>query len=130
MDEIFGNSLEELDGQMWGDPPTDATTLVAEVHRLRRVKLGDLSTEDIARLLRQKEGSEWIVPIALDRLDDDALAGSDYPGQLLVSVLHNREYFERYPNELLRLHSIRRGLTAVRDDVDKVLANPDWPRDI
>ena len=130
MDVNHGESLEELDGKAWGDPPADATILMEEIYRLRRVKLKDLSTEDVARLLRQREGAEWVVPLAMDQLDDDPLAGDGYPGQLLASVLHNRDYFERFPNELLRLHSIRRDLIQLREDVEKVLTNPDWPRDI
>jgi CDI immunity proteins len=130
MDEIHGKSLEELDGKAWGDPPADATGLIERVHRLRSVKLRDLSEEDIATLLGQREGADWLVPLVLDRLTDDPLAGDWHPGQLLLSVLRNGQFFERFPNELLRLHSIRRDLMQLRDDAEKALANPGWPRDI
>ena len=130
MDEIYGKSLEDLDGRPWGDPPADATGLIERVHRLRTVKLRDLSEEDVSTLLGQQEGADWLVPLALDRLADDPLAGDWYPGQLLASVLQNRGHWARFPNDLLRLHSIRSGLIKLREDVDKLLANPDWPRDI
>ena len=130
MEEIYGKSLDELDGEAWGDPPVDATGLIERVHRLRTVKLRDLSEEDISTLLGQRQGADWLVPLVLDRLMDDPLAGDWYPGQLLLGVLHNGRYFERIPDELLRLHSIRRDLMKLRDDVEKILASPDWPRDI
>jgi hypothetical protein len=130
VEEIYGKSLEELDGQPWGDPPSDATGLVERVHRLRTVKLRDLSGEDLSTLLAQREGADWLVPLVLDLLKDDPLAGEWYPGQLLLGVLHNHDYFERYPKDLLRLHSIRADLIRLRDDAGKLLANPDWPRDI
>ena len=130
MEEIYAKSIEELDGNPWGEPPPDATGLVERVHRLRTVKVRDLSDDDISTLLGQREGADWLVPLALDRLAEDPLAGAFYPGHLLVGVLLNRQYFERFPNELLRLSSIRRELTKLRDDADKVLANPDWPSGI
>ena len=130
MEEAYAKSIEELDGNPWGEPPPDATGLVERVHRLRKVKVRDLSDDDISTLLGQREGVDWLVPLALDRLADDPLAGAFYPGHLLVGVLHNRQYFERFPNELLRLSSIRRELTKLRDDADKVLASPDWPNGI
>jgi hypothetical protein len=97
MNEIYDRSLEELDGNRWGDGPPDATGLVERVHRLRTVKLRELSIEDIATLLGHREGPEWIVPLALDHLEDDPMAGAFYPGQLLTNVLLNRDYWDRFP---------------------------------
>jgi hypothetical protein len=130
MDEIYEKSLEELEGHSWGDPPGGATGLMERVHRLRTVKLKDLSGEDLSTLLGQREGAEWLVPLVLDVLKDDPLAGDWYPGQLLLGVLMNKDYFERFPRELLRLHAVRQALIGLRDEAEKLLANPDWPRDI
>jgi CDI immunity proteins len=130
VDEIYEKTLEELEARAWGDPPSDATGLMKRVYRLRTVKLKDLSGEDLSTLLGQREGADWLVPLVLDVLTDDPLAGDWYPGQLLIGVLQNVDYFERFPNELLRLHAVRQALTSLRDDADKLLGNPDWPRDI
>lgn len=127
MNEIYDRSLEELDGNRWGDGPPDATGLVERVHRLRTVKLRELSIEDIATLLGHREGPEWIVPLALDHLEDDPMAGAFYPGQLLTNVLLNRDYWDRFPRELGRLWSIRQDLESRRGGIDKVLADPGWP---
>ena len=130
MDEIYEKSLEELDGRPWGNPPAGATGLVERVHRLRTVKLKDLSGEDLSTLLGQREGAEWLVPLVLDVLADNPLAGDWYPGQLLLGVLVNNDYFERFPRELQRLHAVRQALMSLRDDAEKLLANPEWPRGI
>jgi hypothetical protein len=130
MDETYEKSLEQLEGRAWGDPPDGATGLMERVHRLRTVKLRDLSGEDLSTLLGQREGAEWLVPLVLDLLKNDPLAGDWYPGQLLLGVLHNKDYFERSPDELLRLHAVREELIRLRDDAEKLLASPEWPRDI
>jgi hypothetical protein len=128
--EIYEKSLEELDAQRWGDPPAGATPLVERVHRLRTVMLRDLSMEDLATLLGQREGEEWIVPLALDRLEEDPLAGAFYPGQILANLLRVTGYWERFPRDLARLSAIRQDLIRRRLDIDKVLEAPGWPRDI
>jgi hypothetical protein len=130
MDEIYERSLQELDGQSWGDPPDDATGLIEQVHRLRSVKLRDLTLEDLATLLGQRVGSDWLVPLTLDHLDDDPLAGAFYPGQLLANLLRLTEYWERFPRDLARLSSIRGELVRRRSDIDKVLNDPGWPNDL
>jgi hypothetical protein len=130
MDEILSKSLEQLDGKPWGDASADATGLIERVHRLRTVALRDLTDEDLATLLGQREGAEWIIPLLFDRLETDPLAGEWYPGQLLANLLLNRDYFERFPNDLLKLHRVRTELIGLRDAADKLLTDPGWPRDI
>jgi hypothetical protein len=106
-----------------GDPPADA-------HRLRTVRLQELSLEELATLLGQREGSEWIVPLALDHLEAEPMAGDLYPGQLLGAVLHQADYWERFPRDLVRLSGIRQDLLRLRANLDKLLADAAWPRDI
>jgi hypothetical protein len=82
-----GQSLEEIDGSPWGDPPADATRLVATVHRLRRVPIGRLDVEGLRVLIGHKVGLDALVPVALDRLQADPLAECDYyPGDLLAAA--------------------------------------------
>jgi hypothetical protein len=81
-------SLEDIDGERWGDPPLGATRLVAEVHRLRRRPLGELSVEDLRLLIGQGIALHRLVPLALERLRDDPLVEADfYEGDLLCAVL-------------------------------------------
>jgi hypothetical protein len=83
----LNRSLQDLDGQDWGEPTFDSY-LVRECHRLRRVPLSALTTEDLRLLLGQQIGVEHLLPLALDRLEAEPLrAGDFYPGDLLRNVL-------------------------------------------
>ena len=80
-------SLQQLDGEDWGKPEFDSR-LVAECHRLRRVPLRDFSVEDLRIMIGQQIGLDYLIPLALERLDDNPFSeGAYYPCDLLVSVL-------------------------------------------
>lgn len=88
------STLEELDGQRWGDPPADATYLISTVHRLRRKPIAELTVEDLRVLINQQVGLRWLVPRALEVLREDPLAGGDlYPGDLMAAVRRVDESF-------------------------------------
>lgn len=102
-------SLEELEGDAWGDPPADATRLVATAHRLRRKPIDALDAEDLRLLLGQQIGVPVLVPLALDMLERNPLAeGHFYPGDLLATVLRRvpTEYWEAHPSEAARLQPL------------------------
>ncbi|OLT09201.1 hypothetical protein BJF78_31185 [Pseudonocardia sp. CNS-139] len=81
-------SLEDLDGERWGAAPPGSTRLVAEVHRLRRRPVGELSVEDLRLLVGQGMALDRLVPLALGHLRADPLASGDlYPGDLLCALL-------------------------------------------
>ncbi|WP_168714027.1 contact-dependent growth inhibition system immunity protein [Streptomyces sp. A1136] len=83
-------TLEELDGQRWGEPPADATSLVRSVHGLRRRPVASLNAGELARLIRQGVGVRWLLPVALGILEDTApnqAAGGFYDDDLLSAVL-------------------------------------------
>jgi hypothetical protein len=82
-----GKSLQELDGQDWGEP-SYPSRLVTECHRLRRVPLKELSPDDVRLLLGQRIGQAYLVPLALDYLTADPfVSGRHYPGDLLEMLL-------------------------------------------
>jgi hypothetical protein len=121
-------SLEQLDGEPWGEAPPGATGLVEDVYRLRRVPVRDLSNGDLRLLLGQKIGAEWLIPLALDRLDDDPVAGDWYPGDLLRAVLYaGTDYWPTHPDEVMRLWAVRESLDKLRADAAALLDQPDWP---
>ncbi|MDT8909991.1 contact-dependent growth inhibition system immunity protein [Amycolatopsis sp. PS_44_ISF1] len=83
-------SLEQIEDSYWGDPPADATRLVATAHALRRRPIGTLDVEDLRLLLGQQEGVEVLTPLALTKLEGNPLAEGDfYPGDLFEAVLKN-----------------------------------------
>jgi hypothetical protein len=107
-------SLEQIEGDAWGDPPADATKLMTTVHELRRKPVDTLSPEDLRVLIGQKVGLDALVPLALSRLERDPLLEGDYyPGDVLVSVLKvPEEYWSAHPQQLL---DVKRVIESVDD---------------
>jgi hypothetical protein len=108
-------SLEQIEGDVWGDPPADATRLMKTVHELRRKPVGELSPEDLRVLIGQRVGVDVLVPLALSRLAQDPLLEGDYyPGDVLVSVLKvPTDYWSTHPQQLA--------------DVERVIESVDEP---
>ena len=128
VEDILRSTLEALDGEHWGEPDADATSLVRECHRLRKVPIADLSVGDLRVLLIQRIGTEWLTPLALDRLHDDPLAGESYSGDLLNAVLRATEgYWASHPADVMSLWAVREALEQLRGDADQFLARDDWP---
>jgi hypothetical protein len=108
MTEDSNQTLEQLEGDRWGDPPADATHLIATVHELRRKPVGQLAAEDLRILLGQQVGVDALVPRALDLLDGNPLAEGDfYPGDLLAAVLSLPvEYWQQHPGHEKRINQV------------------------
>jgi hypothetical protein len=120
-------SLEELDGEHW-EEPADATSLIRECLRLRKVPIGQLTAGDLRLLLGQRIGTAWLVPLALERLAEEPLAGEWYPGDLLNAVLQaDATYWADHPTEVMKLWRVRESLEKVRADAEKLLADDRWP---
>ncbi|MFA3873757.1 contact-dependent growth inhibition system immunity protein [Streptomyces sp. MMCC 100] len=86
-------SVEQLEGQRWPDPPQDATSLVKAVHGLRRRPGGDLRPDELARPITQDVGLSWLLPLAVRILRDTApaqAAGGWYDDDLLYAVVTRR----------------------------------------
>jgi hypothetical protein len=124
----LSRTIEDLDGERWGDPDADATSLIRSCHALRQVPIGDLSIDDLRLLLGQEIGAEWLVPLALDYLRTDPLAGVLYPGDLLHAVLRvNPAHWESHPRDTHSLWVVREALEAIQSDTTKLLQRDDWP---
>lgn len=94
----LSKSLQDLDGRDWGEP--DYTShLVTMCYRLRKKRLRDFTTEDLRIMIGQKMSLEYLMPLAVERLQADPLAEGDYyPGDLLKAVVTvARNYWEANP---------------------------------
>jgi hypothetical protein len=79
-------SLQELDGQDWGEPTFDSS-VVTTCHRLHRKPLNQFTVEDLRIMIGQQISLPVLIPLALERLEADSLAEGDfYPGDLLSAV--------------------------------------------
>ncbi|WP_223147802.1 contact-dependent growth inhibition system immunity protein [Actinotalea sp. JY-7885] len=86
--EVNDLSLEELEGDRWGEPPPGSTFLITRVTQLRRVPVGSLDTEGLRIMIGQGVGLPVLIPRALAVLRRDPLAHGDfYPGDLLAAVV-------------------------------------------
>ena len=91
-------TLEQLEGSVW---PHDnfGSHVVQESQRLRKVSIGELSVEGLRLLIGQKIGLPFLVPIALEHVENNPFVESAfYRGDLLTSLLAVPEAFwAEYP---------------------------------
>lgn len=98
-------SLQQLDGEDWGDPAY-GSHLVTECHRLRRVPVRDFDAEALRILFGQNIGLRFLIPLALDMLRvEPFVAGDCYEGDLLAAVLRADSRFWLAAPELRALAS-------------------------
>ncbi|MFJ3306351.1 contact-dependent growth inhibition system immunity protein [Streptomyces sp. NPDC086549] len=81
-------TLDELDPPRWTAPAADATHLVREVHRLRRVPLGELRPADLRTLISQRVALPYVLPLAVSLLLGEPLLDAYfYEGDLLLATV-------------------------------------------
>ncbi|HEY6409919.1 MAG TPA: contact-dependent growth inhibition system immunity protein, partial [Ktedonobacteraceae bacterium] len=64
-DEERNKSLQELEGQDWGDGNYFPSYLVLTTHALRRKPLRDFSVEDLRIMIGQNISPDYLVPLAI-----------------------------------------------------------------
>jgi hypothetical protein len=123
---IADQTLDELEGVEWGPPPY-GSSLVTNVHRLRRVPLKQYCLEDLRLMIGQQVGIEYLVPRALDHVEAHPLASGDhYPGDLLASVVNLPDAFwSTHPQLIPRAIRAIDGALARVHKVDTVDELPD-----
>lgn len=99
--DLAALSLQDLDGQDWGDPDPDETYLVRTCTLLHRQPLGKFSDEDARIMIGQRIGLEVLIPLALAMLGQQPLAEGDlYPGALLGAVVDvPGDYWTAHPEQ-------------------------------
>jgi CDI immunity proteins len=120
-------SLQQLDGQDWGEP-TYPTHLVRECHRLRRVPLRDFTAENLRIMIGQNIGLQYLVPLALELLCVDPFTEGDfYQGDLLQNVLRvEASFWQRRPDlrkETADVAAQAFSLLPTLDEIDRQCAD-------
>ena len=100
-------SLEELENSFWPEPEYNSS-LVINCHRLRKVPLKDLNTEDLRMLIGQKIGLKYLIPLALELLEENYFCSGDfYSGDLLSALLRvDNDYWDKNDGLFYRLSDI------------------------
>lgn len=112
-------SLQDFEGDDWGDPETGETGLIKNVLQYRRLPLGDLGVEELRELILQQVSLDVLVPRALPILERDPRAAGDlYEGDLLSAVLlAKRGFWARHPQLAERVEGI---IAKIPDDPDEI----------
>jgi len=81
-------TLENLEKDFWGEPTYDSY-LVRRTHEIRKIPLSELTNDDIAMMLRQQFSLDYLVPLAIDKLQIDILAFGDTgsEGAIMEAIL-------------------------------------------
>jgi hypothetical protein len=81
-------SLQEIDGEDWGDPETAETPMIGRVLGLRRKPLRELTHGEVRLAVGQKVGFPIVLEVAIRRLRADPLIEGDYyPGDVLAALV-------------------------------------------
>lgn len=117
-------SLEELDGEHWGNPTFDSK-VVRESHRLRTVALTELTAENVRFLIGQSMSLQHTVPIALGMLERDILASGDlYRGDLLSVVAQiDDDFWRKNPELNNRLVELKIELESIHETLGTALVS-------
>lgn len=111
-----GDRAQELEGEDWGEA-TFPSYLVRTCHALRRKPLQDFTVENLRIMIGQNIGLHYLIPLALEHLQQDPLAAGDFfPGDLLASVLKVKADFWHLHLDLRQ---------AVEDIVDQLRPFPE-----
>lgn len=80
-------TLENLENDIWKAPQYNSN-LVLTCYRLRKKQLKDFNIEDLRIMIGQNIGLKYLVPLAIEKLQENILSEGDfYKGDLLNAVL-------------------------------------------
>jgi hypothetical protein len=80
-------SIEQLERDIWKNPSEFPTDMVEKYYRYRKIGIAELTNEQIRLLISQQIGIEYLIGIALEKLERNILTECDfYECDLLVAV--------------------------------------------
>ncbi|WP_342572631.1 contact-dependent growth inhibition system immunity protein [Paenibacillus sp. FSL R5-0749] len=116
----LANNLEELEGEYWSEP-NFVSSLVIQVHNLRKKPLRDLNDEDLRLLIGQRMSLTFLLPLALERLIQNPLrSGELYTGDLFCSVLKvGKEYWKEHKELKNEVDEVIRAYEEARETLEE-----------
>ncbi|WP_435314166.1 contact-dependent growth inhibition system immunity protein [Cellulophaga fucicola] len=80
-------SIEQIEKDIWKNPSEFPTDMVEKCYQYRKISIAELTDEQIRLLIFQQIGTEYLIGIALEKLEKNILTECDfYEGDLLVAV--------------------------------------------
>ena len=80
-------SIEQLEKVVWKNPSKFPTDMIEKCYRYRKISIAELTNEQIRLLIAQKIGADYLIGIALEKLERNILTECDfYKGDLLMAV--------------------------------------------
>ncbi|MBU2020272.1 MAG: hypothetical protein KJ941_11560 [Bacteroidetes bacterium] len=96
-------TLENLEKDIWKNPDNESH-LVTTCHKLRKKQLKEYDIEDCRIMISQEIGLKYVVPIALEFLNENILAEGDfYEGDLLNAISEVNKTYWIENNDLLKV---------------------------
>ncbi|WP_145046487.1 contact-dependent growth inhibition system immunity protein [Paenibacillus xylanexedens] len=116
-------TLEELEGEYW-DEPNFASSLVIQVHQLRKKSLCELNNEDLRLLIGQQINLDLILPLAIEKLIQNPLESGDmHIGDLFCSVLKvEKEYWNEHKELKNELDEVIRTYEEAKNIVEEQIS--------
>ena len=101
-------SIEQLENDYWKEPSEFPTNLIKRCFEYRKIKVSELTLEQIRLLISQKIGIEFLIGIALEKLKQNIIfEGELYEGDLLDSVSKEpTEFWNKNSTEFLNFKNI------------------------
>lgn len=119
LESIKRLTLEEIEAQRGlkkVEDVEDGWPLEMWYQSIRRKSLGELNVGDVSKACRQQVFPEQIVPLAVEMLKTDPLAGELYEGELLAALKSVPiEHWEAHPEQV----------KAVRVSIEALAGEPD-----
>ncbi|MBK0404973.1 hypothetical protein I5M27_18455 [Adhaeribacter sp. BT258] len=100
--DLKEKSIQELENDYWPDQSNYPTGLVERCHNFRKIKIKDLQIHQIITLLIQDIGSDFLMPIVLEKMGSNILEEDDFDGSSFIESLEffSNEIFKRNPQYL------------------------------
>lgn len=117
-------SLEELEETALGEPEF-GSALVTRAHQLYKKPLATFTVEDLRLMIGQELGLRFLVPLAVEILEEDPFVSGDYyHGDLLSAVLSiERKFWKEHPDLCWSVAEVTAGLpetlARLKDAIDK-----------